>query len=305
MEPEQKMNPTSDPMNPNGQTSAETPAETDNDLGSGDWDSLIQDDDVLSEEGSSKIEEEKKGGSEGEGSGEATKDDEASPEQKPEGEAETPPTKEEEAKPEEKPAEPQQPQQPSTDGVQEPAAPQDEQAVWQEWREKARESLQKAYGLSEEEAKAFETDPVAVLPKLAAEVHMNVFDAVYQTLRAQLPAMVEQVQAQQRSRQEFHNAFFERWPELKGLEKDVQTAMNLYAQLNPGVTREQLIEDVGLQVSIRHRKPLPGSKPAPVQQPQVPAAAPAFKPAAPSAVSPSQSPTAGEGDEWAELLNDD
>jgi hypothetical protein len=108
-------------------------------------------------------------------------------------------------------------------------------------------------------------------------------------------AALERQKVYKRSEEEF----FSKWPKLNGdaARPHVERLMAAYVQMNPGATREQIMNDVGLMAMTQLRIPLdiPGS-PSPTAPAQPPAAfVPPAPPAAPGgapAVLPAIKPSA-------------
>ena len=204
------------------------------------------------------------------------------------GEAEELPTAAEVTAPETEPLQPQTPvqavEQESAPVQEAPqAAPEtapapqmtEEQRV--ELRNQAQSELQQRYRFSEEEAERLRDSPEEVLPQLAANLYLDVYEQVMGNLLQQLPAVVHRVSQVQSHQAKGEEAFFSRWKSLntpEGRQKVVQMGQ-VYRQMNPNVSLEQFIEDVGLQASVALRLPIEGYPAAqPVAAVSQPAAAP-------------------------------
>lgn len=186
---------------------------------------------------------------------EPAKEPEVPEAEKPEPPAE-PPAPEPEPKKEEEPATPQAETPPET-----PPAPQktpqeletERQAEMDRRRaerDRALDVLAEGYKLSEEEAEKFVTNPEEVVPKFAARLFFDVFDAVTANLQGVLPQVVKNVQQVQTLQQQAENRFYEANPLLdrakhKNLVDRYATA---YVQVNPEAGAEDIIRDVGIQV---------------------------------------------------------
>lgn len=168
------------------------------------------------------------------------------------------------------------------------------------------------YSLSEEQADQLSTNPNKVLPQMVGELYADIYDAVVSTMRTQIPGMIQQFSTYREQVSEGENAFFTRWPELKKkpeYSQDVQTIAATYRQLNPHVSREQFIEEVGAMAM--WKLGLAGQASATLPTEPAPAAPPEprqgrFVPAAPgaSATAARQSPApSGDAAMYAELAD--
>lgn len=157
------------------------------------------------------------------------------------------------------------------------------------FRAQYRESLQADYGLSEEDAAAFQVDPASVMPRLAANMHMRVMQDVVRHVEMALktvPAMMEQrlafVQQEDAAKQEF----FSEWPGLSEHYSAVLQNAKLARQANPTATKAQLIQMAGvLTATALGLDPAAVGKvrvgtPPPPAAPAKPVQAAPFKPAA-------------------------
>ncbi len=147
------------------------------------------------------------------------------------------------------------------------------------------------YKLSEEDAALLQTAPEQVLPRMAANLYADVYDAVFQTINAQLPQLIRGVLTQHESQRQFWATFFEKWPMLNKPEyrEPIGRAIQLYRQLNPKASAQQMVDDVGAQVAIMV-KAIPSPTVTQAERPAAPALSPQaaarpFVPASPGASS--------------------
>lgn len=214
-------------------------------------------------------------------------------------EAQTPQTKEQAPAPDAQEQAPQQATQDTLAPAQQVAAPPDSglDAQYEEFFKRSVEALSgSVYSLDAETKEALDTEPSTVLPKLAANLHMQVFTGVMKQLATVVPAMVPMVNQQTQVYQKAEEQFFTEFPELKDNRDDVQRIAAAYRQANPHVTGEQAIKDIGTITTVYLKKPLPGqtvvspetqvTTPQPVS-PVVPSSAVGGAPAA----TPNQRPT--------------
>jgi len=152
-------------------------------------------------------------------------------------------------------------------------------AQYNEFMEEARTRLEtEVYNLSEEDSEALQDDPAAVLPMMAARLHMQIAETVMQNIARQFPQMMETYTTQSEQTSAFETQFFERWPDLQGDKAEVVKIGQVYRQLNPSATTEDFIRDVGAQVTVALGKhvaaePAKGNKPRRRSLPPRPAAA--------------------------------
>jgi len=172
---------------------------------------------------------------------------------------------------------------------------------YDELKSNAVAELEKRYALSQEDADAMISEPEAVIPKLAARLYVDIYENMMNMLQHQLPHVVRDVQTTSSRQQKDEEAFYTAWPALRNVDRNELIRIGqMYRQLNPQATREQFIQDVGVQSMVRFRLPIPGYN-APPPQPDVTPHMPA-RPTAP--VMPNQS-TGGNlfadlADEWIE-----
>lgn len=116
-------------------------------------------------------------------------------------------------------------------------------------RGKAVDELAKRYTLSEDEADELVRSPETAYPKFAAKLFMDVFEAVAVNMQKTMPSMIQQVNDTQSNQQKAENAFYSANPQLDRAKHadTVNRIANVYVQLNPKATKEQIFKDVGVQ----------------------------------------------------------
>lgn len=170
------------------------------------------------------------------------------------------------------------------------AAETPEQRTARETQEKAeRERVEKEqfaklveyYKIPDDMAARLSTEPELVLPVLAAKIHQALMRTSLNMLAQELPQRIEQIQTYRAAEEKSKEAFYSRWPGLKGHEKQVLQVGRMYRQMNPKATPEQAIEKIGRVVNaalgLADTAPPPGTPPA--RQAQPPAAKSGFRPA--------------------------
>ena len=107
------------------------------------------------------------------------------------------------------------------------------------------------YQLNQEQAGQMVTDPNAVLPQLAAALHVNILEqslqASSQMLQQALPALLDGFLTQRETTQSNSDEFFTQWEELRPQQERVMQLATVYRQNNPQASKEQFFRDVGMQ----------------------------------------------------------
>lgn len=111
------------------------------------------------------------------------------------------------------------------------------------------EFAEKYFKLSPEDVEAMESDLVAATPRLAAKIMFQSQQATLNMLARILPAMLTKHQSATKQNEANANRFYDRWKDV-GITREKHGAMvtrtaQLYRELNPQATLEQMIEDLG------------------------------------------------------------
>lgn len=114
--------------------------------------------------------------------------------------------------------------------------------------EKQFNGLVEYYKLSDDLAMKASTEPELVLPLIAAKLHQTIARNLVQTIQNVLPQVVQGVQINQGKEVEAKNAFYGRWPNLVGREKEVIQVGTMFRQINPTATAQEAIERIGKTV---------------------------------------------------------
>lgn len=124
-------------------------------------------------------------------------------------------------------------------------------------------------------------EPEKVLPELAAELHQQVLESAIHGIMSQVPMMVQNVLAMQRTTEQNEAAFFRAWPQLVEKRGDAMPLITrfapIYRQANPTASLEDFIREVGsmTMVALRIDPNSGASVVAPMVAPMVSAFAPA------------------------------
>lgn len=183
---------------------------------------------------------------------------------KPAAQPQTPPTATAPAAVPPKPAEPKPPETPKVaeapktpeapkpaetpkPNVEPPKQPTDEErkAHYTKWRGDSEKRLEQLYQMSPEDGESMLSKPEAVMPKLAARLHMDVYEAVLGEMQQHIPRIfASMMDAQQRVKAN-EDQFFSQFPKLRGHEEQVVKFMQAFRQINPTMPRDEFAAQVG------------------------------------------------------------
>lgn len=143
------------------------------------------------------------------------------------------------------------------------------------------------YALSEVDQRKLIAEPETVIPRLAAQVHVNVVRDIGARFGQIVPQIVSQLVEQQLVGVRREAEFFARYPKLAhpALREDVTQSLAMVKNANPNITQEQLFQEGASYAAFRIRQKYRGGvqTPAPMA-PQRAAHAP-FVPMSPGAPS--------------------
>lgn len=145
-------------------------------------------------------------------------------------------------------------------------------------REAFRSQLEQRYALSEDDSDMFISDPGKVVPKLAANLHLGVTEAVTYGLMNVLPQLFDQFLAQREQNSKDEQEFFGKWPTLNTEQgrAQVKSIGQAWRAANPSAPKEEFIRSVGAMASIALQIPIPGiTEAAPLPASNTPPPAPA------------------------------
>lgn len=138
------------------------------------------------------------------------------------------------------------------------------------------------YGMTEEDARTVLVEPEKVLPRIMANLHANIVDAVVPAIFGRLPQVVQDLSQKANAVRDAETEFFGVWPQLKDkrFETVVANSIRAYKAVNPQAKRSEIIRAAGLNALISLRLPIP----AELLTPAAPMTheAPGFVPAAPA-----------------------
>lgn len=199
------------------------------------------------------------------------------------------------------PTQGQQPTPPSAPQAPEAAAgpPPDFLTLLAQHRDAVVDELTSRFTIREEDIELLQTQPEAVLPRLAANVLYQAIESAHRQIMEYAPAVIDRHIAITNAQRDAETAFYEKWPGLKGLEpgkhQELRKIIQTYVQVNPQATQEQRISAIGAMAHQVLGIPLPAS---PAQGGRKKAAA-AFTPAVSSLPGSAQPQGNSEEDQWA------
>lgn len=164
------------------------------------------------------------------------------------------------------------------------------------------EGLVKSYALPEDMAVKLSTEPENVLPYLAARVHQSVAKAMAVAMEQMIPQFFHSYSQVTQAESTARNAFETRWPELKGMDKEVLEVGAMFRRLNPTASAQEAIEKIGAIVAQAKGLQVVGK---PAAAGSTPAARPAvFKPSGGGTSASSAASPASEQNEFSKLAEE-
>lgn len=167
-----------------------------------------------------------------------------------------------------------------------------------DWEAQQLDALAKIYGLNEEDAESLLTEPSAVMPKIAAQLHMNITKTVLASMQTVLPQIIAQHNVAEKTEHEAQNAFFTANQDLRGHEEAVLKIGQMFRAANPTADRATAIKVIGNMTRMALGLAVPNAAPAlPASNPPTNVVKP-FTPAVGSATPVS----VNSNNQWEELL---
>lgn len=152
--------------------------------------------------------------------------------------------------------------------------------TYADWRTEQLGTLEKHYAMGEEAATQLLTEPENVLPKLAAQLHIEITEHVLRSVMSQMPTWVEGILQSRTRESDAEKLFTDANPDLKDpAYKNAILQMGMaYRQLNPNSPAEEAVKVIGNMVrtslglavpAAQSGVPVTPAAPAPAVQPQV------------------------------------
>lgn len=113
------------------------------------------------------------------------------------------------------------------------------------WEAEQRVSLGKMYVLSEKDAEDLQTQPELVLPRLAANLHLEITRSVMTAVQGMMPNMIQNLNQSSLAETQARDAFYGANADLKGHEAQVMQVAQMFRAANPTATRELAIKTIG------------------------------------------------------------
>lgn len=125
-------------------------------------------------------------------------------------------------------------------------------------RETARENLVDSFKWTEDQEADFEADPGKVMSNMAADLFLDLYDSISQTLRTQMPGMVSGIIAQADAVRQNEQRFYNAWPKLAKPEfrATIDRISTTYRQQNPTMDNETAVKEIGAQAWVALRLPI-------------------------------------------------
>lgn len=176
-----------------------------------------------------------------------------------------------------------------------------------------RGELEKAYAFSEEDALAFQTEPELVLPKLAANLHMQITKDVMAGIQSILPSLMTNISAASTAEQTARNQFYSVNPDLNNpqFEDAIIQCGKLFRSVNKDAPADQAAILIGNMA--RQALGLPSLQAVPstttasgsVANPTQPQATQKITPFSPSRGGSGAGGVVNQPSEWEQLASDD
>lgn len=140
--------------------------------------------------------------------------------------------------------------------------------------------LEKAYAFPDDKKVEVNADPALFLPKMAAQLHLQVLESAVNGLATTIPDLVEQVLQRRENTARTEGEFYTMWPQLDRQNKAhtdaARALLGTIVANNPGIKRVDAMKQAGAAALVALGIPLE-------KLPVAPVAPPTFSPAAPGA----------------------
>lgn len=135
------------------------------------------------------------------------------------------------------------------------------QEEYTQWLAKTEQDLaDKVYQVSEAELNEYHEAPEKVLPRMMARVHTTVLQSTMMAVAQLFPQLMQNTQVQQTNEERLVSKFYDTWKDLKPHQATIQRDAILSAQtfkaLNPTITEDELIQNVGAAMHAKYRIPV-------------------------------------------------
>jgi hypothetical protein len=225
-----------------------------------------------------------------------------SPEQPESAEAPPPPTQ----TPSQPEAQAPQATPPTQQEQQKPLSPEEQQAALAKHRQETIAQLNEHYKLDDDMAVELASDPATAIPKLFAQMHYDMTQALFSGVMSQIPSIVQQQTVEMQRASELENSFFGKYPGLKQHGEVVKQSLNVALNSQIANTYEEVEQLAVSMAAIKLGVPveqLRGQAAAPMQQAAPRAPTPA-RPIAPGGTAGPMSPPTQQrgGSVWDDMV---
>ena len=109
------------------------------------------------------------------------------------------------------------------------------------------QQIEEKYQFTEEEATQLQMEPAKILPKVAAKMFVDVYEALYFSMINQMPRMINTLSTSNQSNKEAEGTFFGAYPELNKPEYAEQVGRlgKFWREQNKDASPEQAIKGIG------------------------------------------------------------
>lgn len=134
--------------------------------------------------------------------------------------------------------------------------------TYSDLREKSRQDLLTRYRLSTDMVTKLGVDTAEtlqeLLPQMAAEMYLDLFEGIWSTMTSQLPNLVQGQLQVGKDEQSKKDVFYGAWPQLNKPEYEdtINRVASSYRSLYPSASRDEFIKEVGAQAWVALRLPI-------------------------------------------------
>lgn len=134
--------------------------------------------------------------------------------------------------------------------------------TYSDLREKSKQDLLTRYKLPEDMVTKLGVDTAEtlqeLLPQMAAEMYLDLFEGIWSTMTSQLPALVQGQLQVGKDEQSKKDVFYTAWPQLNKPEYEdtINRVASSYRSLHRDASRDEFIKEVGAQAWVALRLPI-------------------------------------------------
>lgn len=159
-------------------------------------------------------------------------------------------------------------------------SPQEIQAQQAARRQEYVTQVEKGYSFDEATALEVNANPAAILPKLAAKMHVDMLESAIHGIMMQVPQVLENLLVQRETTRRNEDEFYAAWPMIDRTKPEHRATVNgilsAIVQRNPSISRQEAMKQAGaatlVTLGIPYTAPAQATPPVSAGQPQVPSA---------------------------------